>query len=299
MSNAIRTKDLSKTFLSVHALRHLDLEVPQGATYALVGPNGAGKTTTIKVLMNILAPSSGRAEVLGTDSTKLAGCMFTQIGYVSENQQLPEWMRVDYFFDYLRPFYPRWDCELEAALIRQMELPLDRRLRDLSRGMKIKAALASSLAYRPKLIVLDEPFSGLDPLVRDQLIESLLEAANAATILISTHDLAEIESFSSHVGYLEQGQLKLSEETTSLAGRFREVQVSLDSAATLPAKLPETWLQPASSGSTVQFVESRFDQERTGTAIRSAFAEVRDVTYTPMTLRTIFLALARSGRASV
>jgi ABC-2 type transport system ATP-binding protein len=298
MSSAIRTENLSKSFLSVRALRGLTLEVPEGAIYALAGPNGAGKTTAIKVLMNILAPSSGRAEVLGLDSSRLAGASFTQIGYVSENQEQPEWMRVGSFFDYLRPFYPNWDRELETALIKRMELPLDRKLRHLSRGMQMKAALASSLAYRPKLIVLDEPFSGLDPLVRDELIESLLERASDSTILISSHDLAEIESFSSHVGYLEQGQLKWSEEMTSLSNRFREVQVSLDSPAAMPANLPQSWLQPALSGAAFQFIESQFDQERTGAAIRSAFGEVRDVTCAPMTLRAIFVAMAKSGRTS-
>jgi ABC-2 type transport system ATP-binding protein len=299
MSSAIRTENLSKSFLSVRALRGLTLEVPEGAIYALAGPNGAGKTTAIKVLMNILAPSNGRAEVLGLDSSRLAGASFTQIGYVSENQEQPEWMRVGSFFDYLRPFYPNWDRELETALIKRMELPLDRKLRHLSRGMKMKAALASALAYRPKLIVLDEPFSGLDPLVRDELIESLLERASDSTILISSHDLAEIESFSSHVGYLEQGQLKWSEEMTSLSNRFREVQVSLDSPAAMPANMPQTWLQPAVSGAAFQFIESQFDQERTGAAILSAFGEVRDVTCAPMTLRAIFVARAKSGRASV
>jgi ABC-2 type transport system ATP-binding protein len=298
MSSAIRTEELSKKFLSVQAVRRLNFEVPEGAIYALVGPNGAGKTTAIKVLMNILAPSSGRAEVLGIDSARLRGDHFTRIGYVSENQQLPEWMRVSAFFDYLRPFYPNWDRQLEAALIRQMDLPADRKLKHLSRGMKMKAALASSLAYRPKLIVLDEPFTGLDPLVRDELIESLLERASEATILISSHDLAEIESFSSHVGYLDHGQLRFSEEMSSLVNRFRGVQVVLGAAAPIPANLPATWMQPAASGATVQFIESRFDLERTDTAVRTAFRDVRDVAYTPMSLREIFLAMARNSRAS-
>jgi ABC-2 type transport system ATP-binding protein len=298
MSGAVRTEKLSKAFWTVKALRDMSLEIPQGAIYALVGPNGAGKTTAIKVLMNILSPSAGRAEVLGVDSSKLAGDFFTQVGYVSENQQMPEWMRVDQFFDYLRPFYPQWDRELENSLREQMELPRDRKLRHLSRGMKMKAALASSLAYRPKLIVLDEPFTGLDPLVRDQLIESLLERAAEATILISSHDLAEIESFSSHVGYLEQGRLKFSEEMSILTNRFREVVVTLAQAPGVPARTPETWLQPAAAGATFQFIESQFDQERTGAAIRSTFGQVRDVTYTPMTLRSIFLAMAKSKRAS-
>jgi ABC-2 type transport system ATP-binding protein len=296
MSSAIRTENLSKKFFSVRAVRQLNLEVPQGAIYALVGPNGAGKTTAIKVLMNILRPTRGAAEVLGINSSRLRGAAFTQIGYVSENQQQPEWMRVNQFFDYLRPFYPTWDRQLENSLIRQMQLPLDRKLRHLSRGMKMKAALASSLAYRPKLIVLDEPFSGLDPLVRDELVESLLERASEATILISSHDLAEIESFSSHVGYMEEGQLKLSEEMSSLSNRFRDVQVTLNAPAALPERLPATWMQFATSGTTFQFIDSQFEQERTRAAIHSFFGDVRDVTFTPMTLRAIFLAMAKSGR---
>jgi ABC-2 type transport system ATP-binding protein len=298
MSNAIQAENLTKSFWSVRALRQVSFAVPQGAIYALVGPNGAGKTTAIKVLMNIFAPSSGRAEVLGTDSRKLAGNAFTQIGYVSENQEMPEWMRVDQFFDYVRPFYPDWDRVLEAALRQQMELPADRKLRHLSRGMRMKAALASSLAYRPKLIVLDEPFTGLDPLVRDQLIEGLLERAGEATILISSHDLAEIESFSSHVGYLEQGRLRFSEEMSSLTNRFREVLVTLDSAAMVPPKMPGSWLQPAASGATFQFIASQFDQERCRAEIESTLGPVRDVTCTPMALRSIFLAMAKGKRDS-
>lgn len=296
MSSAIRTENLSKSFLSVRAVRQLNLEVPQGAIYALVGPNGAGKTTAIKMLLNIMTPTRGRAEIMGVDSSKLRGDSFAKIGYVSENQQQPEWMRVDQFFDYLRPFYPDWDRELESSLIRQMQLPLDRKLRHLSRGMKMKAALASSLAYRPKLIVLDEPFSGLDPLVRDELVESLLERASEATILISSHDLAEIESFSSHVGYMEEGQLKVSEEMSNLTNRFRDVQVTLNAPADALPNLPATWLQTMASGTAVQFIESRFQPDETEKLIRSTFSEVRDVTFTPMTLRAIFLAMAKSGR---
>jgi ABC-2 type transport system ATP-binding protein len=297
MSSTIRTENLSKKFLSVRAVRQLNLEVPEGAIYALVGPNGAGKTTAIKVLMNILQPTRGTAEVLGVDSSKLRGEVFAKIGYVSENQQQPEWMRVDQFFDYLRPFYPDWDREVESSLIRQMQLPLDRKLRHLSRGMRMKAALASSLAYRPKLIVLDEPFSGLDPLVRDELVESLLERASEATILISSHDLAEIESFSSHVGYMEEGQLKFSEEMSSLTNRFRDVQVTLNApAAAPPPNLPGSWLQPVTSGTAVQFIESRFQRDNTEKLVRATFGEVRDLTFNPMTLRAIFLAMAKIGR---
>jgi len=296
MSSAIRTENLSKKFSRVEALNGLDLEVAEGSIYALVGPNGAGKTTAIKVLMNIFGPGGGRAEVLGMDSTKLRGKAFTQIGYVSENQQMPEWMRVDYFFNYLRPFYPNWDRELETALIKQFDLPLDRKLRHLSRGMKMKAALASSLAYHPKLIVLDEPFTGLDPLVRDELIESLLERAAESTVMISSHDLAEIESFASHVGYLDKGRLKFSEESATLSGRFREVLVNLDAPVAPSGPLPDTWMQVTTSGSAVQFTESAFDEAGTNGNIRRLYGEPRSVTFTPMSLRDIFLAMAKTGR---
>ncbi len=298
MSRAIRTENLVKKFRRVEALRGLNLDVPQGAIFALVGPNGAGKTTAIKILMNILEPTSGRAQVFETDSTQLEGRSFTAIGYVSENQDLPSWMTVGNFLEYLRPFYPSWDRDLERELFKKFDLPLDRKLKHLSRGMRMKAALASTLAYHPKLIVLDEPFSGLDPLVRDELIESMLERAEEATVLISSHDLGEIESFASHVGYLEEGTLLFSDEMTALTDRFREVELTFDASMSLPQMLPATWMQARSSAAVVSFIESRFDAGRTNAEIRTVFGEPHNVTFTPMSLRSIFLATARAGRGS-
>ena len=127
----------------------------------------------------------------------------------------------------------------------------------------MKAALASVLAYHPKLIVLDEPFSGLDPLVRDELIESMLDRAEEATVLISSHDLGEIESFASHVGYLEEGTLLFSDEMAVLANRFREVELTLDQTANVPANLPKNWMQASSAATVVRFIDSNFNEERT------------------------------------
>jgi ABC-2 type transport system ATP-binding protein len=298
MSGVIQTENLVKKFRRVEALKGLNLQVPQGAIFALVGPNGAGKTTAIKVLMNILEPTSGRARIFETDSTQLEGRSFATIGYVSENQELPLWMRVSGFMEYLRPFYPSWDRDLENELAKKFELPLDRKLRHLSRGMRMKAALASVLAYHPKLIVLDEPFSGLDPLVRDELIESLLERAEEATVLISSHDLGEIESFASHVGYLEEGALLFSDEMTTLADRFREVELTLNAPGSLPENLPESWVQASTSATVVRFIESSFDEERTNAEIGKIFGEHRNLTFTPMSLRSIFLATAKTRRGS-
>jgi len=298
MSSAIRTEHLVKRFRKVKALDRLDLDVPEGAIYALVGPNGAGKTTAIKVLMNIFRATRGRAEVLGTDSTRLRGAAFTSIGYVSENQELPGWMDLRRLLAFLRPFYPTWDVELEGELVRQLDLPLDRRLSQLSRGMRMKAAMLSSLTYHPRLIVLDEPFGGLDPLVRDQLIEGLVERASEATIFVSSHDLAEIENLASHIGYLEEGQLRFSEERATLLERFREVELTLDAQPPLNRRWPDSWMHVAASQHALRFIESRFESERTSAEIRQLLGEARDVTFRPMTLRAIFVAMARAGRAA-
>jgi ABC-2 type transport system ATP-binding protein len=295
MTAVIRTDALTKKFRRLTAVDHVNLEVPEGALYALVGQNGAGKTTAIKILMNLIPATHGAAAVLGTDSRKIRGKSYTQIGYVSENQEIPEWMKVGALLGYLRDFYPTWDLTLEQSLVRQFDLPLDRKIRTLSRGMKMKLALASALAFHPKLIVLDEPFGGLDPLVRDELIEGLLERASESTVFISSHDLAEIESFASHVGYLESGKLLFSEEMSALATRFREVELTREFDTPLPAPLPGNWLQPKASGAVVRFVDSRFDEQKTASDIQHLFGNVKDIQFRPLTLRAIFLAMARKS----
>jgi len=294
--SVICTHDLSKSFRRTHALEKLNLDISEGSIFALVGPNGAGKTTAIKTLMNILRPSAGSAEVLGTDSRRLGPAQFAQIGYVSENQELPLWMTVDYFMSYLRPFYSDWDNAWAEELLRQLDLPRHRRLRNLSRGMQIKAALASSLAYHPKLIVLDEPCSGLDSLVRDELIEALLERCAGATVLISSHDLAEIETFASHVGYLDGGCLRFSEEMSALAARFREVEITFDEPPPLPKPWPQAWLGPTRSAAVLRFVDSQFHAGSTPDEIRRTFPSARAVNINPMPLRAIFVSLAKSAR---
>jgi ABC-2 type transport system ATP-binding protein len=297
MNSAIRTTNLEKRFRRVTALSGLNCDVQSGSIYALVGPNGAGKTTIIKILMNIIPPTSGTAEVLGLDCRKLSGRVFAEIGYVSENQEIPEWMMIRSLLEYLRPFYPQWDADLELSLVRQLDLPLDRKIGALSRGTKMKVALATSLAYHPKLIVLDEPFGGLDPLVRDQLIEALLERAQESTIFISSHDLAEVETFASHVGFLDCGQLLFSEEMGVLSSRFREVELTLESAQPLPSRLPKDWIQMEVSGVVIRFVDCSFQEERTNSQIKSLFGDVRECIVRPMSLRAIFLAIAKIAKA--
>jgi ABC-2 type transport system ATP-binding protein len=296
MSAIVRTEGLSKKFGRHEAVEHLDLTVDEGSVYGLVGPNGAGKTTTVKLLMNLIEPSSGRAVVLDTDARRLGPTQFQQIGYVSENQEMPEWMTVDYFMAYLKPFYPTWDDDRARELLRVFDLPGDRKLKHLSRGMRMKAALASSLAYRPKLLVLDEPFTGLDPLVRDEFIEGLVESAQETSMLISSHDLAEIESFATHIGFLDAGRLKFSESMSVLSERFREIEVTRDASGSLPAAWPAHWLQVETSAGLIRFVDSSFDRERTAAEVRGLLGESARIADTPMSLRAIFVTLARQSR---
>jgi ABC-2 type transport system ATP-binding protein len=295
MTDILRTINLSVKFRDNEVLDRLNMAVPENCVYALVGPNGAGKTTTIKILMNARRANAGIAEVFGNDSRKLSPEHFAQIGYVSENQQIPGWMTVQYLMNYLKPFYPTWDDARAQALLRQFELPLDRKIKNLSHGMRMKTSLASSLAYRPRLIVLDEPFTGLDALVRDELIEGVLECAEGATIFISSHDLSEVESFASHVGYLDRGHLQFSEEMASLSDRFREIEIIQESLQPTAA-LPAAWLNVEQSATVVRFVDSRFDREQTLAEIHRLFGTTAQVSVNPMPLRSIFTTLAKASR---
>jgi ABC-2 type transport system ATP-binding protein len=291
----IQIRKLCRNYGKKTVLQGLDLSVPQGAIYGLVGASGTGKSTTIQILMNLQKASSGESALLGVPSAKLGPRELTRIGYVSENQKLPEWMTVDYFLSYVRGFYPNWDSTLEAELRRQMDLPGDRRLRDLSRGMKMKAALVSVLAYRPEVLILDEPFTGLDPLSRDEFIEGLLDQASEMTILLSSHDLAEMESFASHIGYLEGGKLRFSEETASLSARFREVTVT---GASIPNDCPADWLQPETFGPVLRFFASTYKEGETEAQLRRRFADTISLEVRPMSLRQIFVALASGSKAT-
>lgn len=297
MSAPLRTERLTKTFRHVDALLDLTIEVPEGAVFALVGPNGAGKTTAIKALLKIHRPTSGYAEVLGVDSRSLGAAQFTQIGYVSENQQLPGWMTVACLLSYRKAFYPAWSDEDAAELVRIYELPLDRKLSALSRGMRVKAALASSLAYRPRLIILDEPFSGLDVLVREQVIETILDRTPESTVFLASHDLAEIETFATHIAYLNQGHLQFVEEMAGLFDRFRVVEVTLEDPAVLPRDLPQTWLNVEQTSVVIRFTDSRFNDQRTNDEVRRHFPGALEVTARVMTLRSIVLALMQSAKS--
>jgi ABC-2 type transport system ATP-binding protein len=236
---------------------------------------------------------------LGTDSRKLGPAEFTQIGYVSENMELPLWMTVQQFLDYCRPLYPNWDKAFEAQLLAQFDLPSQTKLKDLSRGMRMKAALLSSLAYRPKLVVLDEPFSGLDPLVRDEFIRGLLELTEQEgwTVFVSSHDIEEVQRLADRIAIINRGKLALDETSDSLQSRFRAVEVVLPDQSRAPVNLPTDWLHAEQAGRTLRFTASRFQNDaQLATALRETIPTASTPEIRPMSLREIFVALARAYR---
>ena len=292
----IRAENLWKKFGRHEALRGLSCSVPEGSAYALIGANGAGKTTAIRILMNILEAQRGTATVLGVDSRRLGPGELARIGYVSENQEMPGQLTVAEYLDYLRPFYPQWDVALEKAVLRRLRLPVDRRIGHLSHGMRMKMSLACALPFRPKLLVLDEPLSGMDPLVRDEFMEGLLEQAGEMTIFISSHELSEIEGLATHVAFLDNGKLQFEESMSELSARFREVHVTLDREAVAPQNAPKQWMNVRTMGSVLTFVDSSFSEERLSQGIAVLNGSVRNVDTQPMGLRSIFTALARAAR---
>jgi ABC-2 type transport system ATP-binding protein len=292
----IQTRDLCKAYGRNDALRGLNLSVTEGSALALIGANGAGKTTTIKVLMNMLTPTAGSARVLGVDSTRLSRTEFSQIGYVSENQKIPARLTVSQYVDYLRPFYASWDRDLENSILTELRLPASRKIGELSHGMRMKMALACALPFRPRLLVLDEPFSGLDPLVRDEFLERVLEQAGAMTVLISTHELADIDGVATDVAFLDDGKLLFQESMSELRGRLRRVEVVLDQEAREPPGTPPSWLEVRAVGNVLSFVETHFSEKELGARIAAIVPSVKRIEVESMPLRSIFTALARNAQ---
>jgi ABC-2 type transport system ATP-binding protein len=300
MEYAITTNQLTKKFGKQVAVNDLSLNVPVGGIFAFLGPNGAGKTTTIKTVMNSISPNQGASTVLGVDSSKLGPAEFTQIGYVSENQEMPVWMKVAQFIDYCKSMYPNWDDGFCQHLLSQFDIPLHKKLKDLSRGMRMKAALVSSLAYRPKLLIFDEPFSGLDPLVREEFINGILEITETEnwTIFISSHDIDEVERLADWVGIIDKGTLRINEKTEELQRRFRQVELTLTEPLPSPVSFPEEWLLPEQKGRAIRFTDTQYQEGTSEKKIRSLLPQCIDIVAEGMSLREIFIVLAKKFKLS-
>ena len=241
--NVIEAENLICYFGKVKAVDELSFGIPEGVVFGLLGPNGAGKSTTIKSLMGLNAPTKGKGQVLGVEGRKLGPKELRRVGYVSEDQKMPDWMTVNQVIRYCAPMYPTWDGDFVKELLVQFELPGDRKLKALSRGMRMKVALILAIAFRPEVLILDEPFGGLDPVVREELIDGILELTGQEkwTVLLSSHDMEEVERLADRVGILKNGKLVTDEGVEELQERFRKVEVSF--AEEVQKDWPASWWQ--------------------------------------------------------
>jgi ABC-2 type transport system ATP-binding protein len=204
--------DLTRRFGGRAALSSVNLVIPRGGVYGLVGANGAGKTTLIRHLLGLLRAEEGMVRVFGRDPAADPVGVLSRIGYLSEENDLPGWMRVDELIRYSRAFYPGWDDAYAEELRTAFGLDPAAKIKSLSRGQKARAGLVVALAYRPELLVLDEPSSGLDPIVRRDILGAILRtiAEEGRTVLFSSHLLEEVEQVADHVTMIRRGEIVVS-----------------------------------------------------------------------------------------
>jgi ABC-2 type transport system ATP-binding protein len=208
----IDVAELTRRFGATTALAGVSLALPRGAVYGLVGANGAGKTTLIKHILGLLRAESGSVRVFGLDPVAEPVAVLSRIGYLSEENDLPGWMSVDELIRYSRAFYPAWDDAYAEELRQAFALDPSSKIRTLSKGQKARAGLLVALAHRPELLVLDEPSSGLDPIVRRDILGAVIRtiADEGRTVLFSSHLLQEVEQVADHVTMIHKGKIALS-----------------------------------------------------------------------------------------
>jgi ABC-2 type transport system ATP-binding protein len=297
--NAIDITQLSYSYGDRQALHEVNLAVPEGSLYALLGPNGSGKTTLLQILSGMRRPGQGRVSLMGADRSALSWRDRETIGYVAEGQSLPGWMRLEQLESYLAPLYRTWDGALARDLRERFELDPSQKLKTLSRGQQMKAALLCALAPRPKLLIMDEPFTGMDALVKDDLVRGLLESAgaNGWTVLICSHDIGELELLADWVGVLDAGHMVLSESMEETRARFTRVEVVAHAPLPPDQRWPGDWMSVEQSGTHLSFIVSHAGEDLESQVLAPRFGDAR-IDVRPATLRELFVALVRHPRAA-
>jgi ABC-2 type transport system ATP-binding protein len=225
MSNAIVTHRLTKHYGARRVVDTVSLHVPIGSVYGLLGRNGAGKSTLIKMLMGMVQPDSGRAELLGEDIGRLTNETRARIAYLAEGHPLYSWMTIDNAVQFTRAFYPRWNQALVDQILDHFELSRKQKYRRLSRGQQAQVSLALAVAPDPELLVLDDPTLGLDTVVRRDFLESLIQIIQrqGRTILFSSHILGDVERVAERVGVLVNGVLRVDCPTDTFREQVRKL----------------------------------------------------------------------------
>ena len=225
--NVIEVEHLVKYFGGRCVLDGIDLTVPRGCIYGLLGRNGSGKTTMIRILLGLEPPTRGRTALLGQDSTRLSAQTHGRIGYVAEGHNLIQNYRVRRLIDLCKGLSLQWDDEFFGRLIETFRLPMDRRVKELSAGMRAELNLALALAIEPELLILDDPTLGLDTVARRQFLElaiDLIQKQNR-TILFSSHILSDVERIADRVGILMAGKIVVDCQLDDLKDRVRKLRV--------------------------------------------------------------------------
>ena len=237
---AVSTQALSKAFGVRCALANVALQVPHGAVYLLVGPNGAGKSTTLRILVDLVRPTGGIAAVLGFNPQKQAAMVRANVGYVPDQPTWGYgWMRAGRLIAHHAQFFPSWDAEYASQLCRTFDVRLDVKVSTLSKGQARRVHFVMALAHRPQLLLLDEPLDGLDPVMRDEILGTLVgHLADApTTVLLSTHHVAEVEQLADHIGVMRNGelcaQMPLSDLRRDLRRYRAEVPIGWEGASVL------------------------------------------------------------------
>ncbi|GLQ99433.1 ABC transporter ATP-binding protein [Dyella mobilis] len=234
----IETRGLSRRYGRVEAVRDLSFTVERGQITGFLGRNGAGKSTTIKMLLGMIRPTAGTGRVLGydIDDPVQSVQIRRRIAYVGEDKGLYGYMSVGELIRFTRSFYPDWQPQIEARLLQDYQLPLGRKVKAISKGMRTKLALLLALARRPELIILDEPSEGLDPVSIEELLQALQEIrAGGTSVFFSSHQLSEVEQIADRVLMIDHGRLVMDTLLSNLLNNYRNITVEIAAQEPMPA----------------------------------------------------------------
>ena len=289
----VDVNEISRSFGAKRALDGVSFRATAGQVYGLVGANGAGKTTLIKHLLGLLRAATGSVRVFGLDPVRDPVGVLGRVGYLSEEREMPEWMRVDELMAYTQAFHPTWDASYARELIETFGLDPAKKIKQLSKGMRAQTGLVAAVAHRPQLLILDEPSSGLDVVVRRDILDAIVRtvADDGRTVIFSSHLLDEVERMSDHVTMIHHGRVTLSGALDDVRRGYQRSQVRFVERFDQPPVL-DTALAMEGSGRSWSVVHSG-SIERFHHAVRTLGGEV--VESRDATLEEIFLA--RTGRS--